>query len=217
MTESDISVLVVDDHPMFREGLRFTLSQAPGIRVAGEAGDGGEAIALAERLRPAVVVMDIGMPNVDGLTATAAVTAPEGGPRVLVLTMHEDDVRVQAALRAGASGYLLKGAGPEELVSAIRAVHSGNSVLGRAVAARLAGRVTGPSAEAGAFPQLSAREREVLEHLAEGRSNAEIARVLVISPVTVRNHVSNILTKLGAANRRELMVRVRGTPPSGPR
>lgn len=203
-----IRVVLVDDHPMFREGLRFTLEQADGIQVVAEASDGQEALTTAEEHRPDVVVMDLAMPRVDGLAATAHLAA--SGLHVLVLTFSEEDASVLAAMRAGALGYLRKGADPDQVVSAVRATAAGHAVFGPGIA----GRMLEVFADRGdpsrdRFPELSPREHEILQHLADGASNKEIAAELVISPVTVRNHVSNILMKLHLTNRREAMVRYR--------
>ncbi len=203
-----IRVLLVDDHPLFREGLRFTLEQADGIEVVAEASDGHEALSIAEEHRPDVVVMDLAMPRLDGLAATAHLAA--SGLHVLVLTFSEEDASVLAAMRAGALGYLRKGADPDQVVSAVRATAAGHAVFGPGIA----GRMLEVFADRGdprrdRFPELSPREHEILQHLADGASNKEIAAALVISPVTVRNHVSNILMKLHLTNRREAMVQYR--------
>ena len=203
-----IRVVLADDHPLFREGLRFTLEQADGILVVAEASDGQEALSAAAEHRPDVVVMDLAMPRVDGLAATARLA--ESGLHVLVLTFSEEDASVLAAMRAGALGYLRKGADPDQVVSAVRATAAGHAVFGPGIAGRMLevfadrGR-----AATSRFPELSRREHEILQHLAGGASTKEIAATLVISPVTVRNHVSNILMKLHLTNRREAMVRYR--------
>lgn len=208
-----ITVVLADDHPMFREGLRFTLEQSEGITVVAEAGDGREVLAAVAEHHPDVVVMDLAMPRMDGLEATARLA--ESGCRVLVLTFSEEDASVLAAMRAGALGYLLKGAEPAQVVSAVRATAAGHAVFGPGVAGRLlevfADRHRQPVDR---FPQLSPREHEILERLADGASNREIAASLVISPVTVRNHVSSILAKLHLANRREAMLRFREPDPT---
>lgn len=206
-----IRCLVADDHPMFREGLRFVLEQADDVMVVAEAADGRAAVEAVAEHAPDVVLMDLNMPGVDGLAATREVAA---SARVLVLTMHDDDANVVAALRAGASGYLLKGAGPEEVISAVRAVAGGQAVFGAALAGRVLrtfteGRPPEPVDLSARFPQLSTREHEVLSHLAEGLSNQQIADLLVISPITVRNHVTSILTKLQLRDRRQAMLRAR--------
>jgi DNA-binding NarL/FixJ family response regulator len=206
-----LTVLLADDHPMFREGVRFTLGREPDLRVVGEAATGTEALRLAEELDPDVVVMDLAMPGLGGLEATRRLAERGARARVLVLTMSEDDDSVFAALRAGAGGYLVKGADPDQVVSAVRAVALGHAVFGPHLAARMLGFFAEPRPPAGGgLPEgLSAREREVLALLADGLSNAEIGRALFISPITVRNHVSNIFAKLQVTNRRQAMLRVR--------
>lgn len=203
-------VLLADDHPVFREGLRFVLEQAADLTVVGEAADGAEALALAREHDPDVVVMDLAMPGMDGLTATE--TLARQGMNVLVLTFSEEDASVLAAMRAGALGYLRKGARAEQVVSAVRATAAGHAVFGPGLAGRMLDLLTARPAGATdreRFPELSAREREILVHLAEGLTNQQIAARLVLSPITVRNHVSNILTKLRLTNRREAMLRYR--------
>ena len=211
-----LRLLVVDDHPVFRDGLRFTLAQAVEVGTVDEATDGDEAVRMAEETSYDVVVMDVRMPRLDGIAATRAVVAT--GAKVLVLTMFEDDATVLSAVRAGASGYLVKGADAEQVVSAVCAVADGHAVFGPSLAGRVlqAFGVTAPqpAVSPGAdglvdLPELSAREREVLELLAEGLTNNEIGARLFISPITVRNHVSRILTKLQVRDRREAMLRVR--------
>ncbi len=213
------TVLLVDDHPMFREGLRFTLDRASGIDVVGEAADGRAALDLVDQLDPDVVVMDLAMPGLDGLGATAELVTRGSRSRILVLTMSGEDAAVLAAVRAGARGYLVKGVGPDEVVAAVRAVAAGHAVFGPDLAARVLGLLGAPgtgaadadSDDAGLL-QLSGREREVLEHVARGWSNQRIAQHLFISPITVRNHVSHILTKLQLTDRREVMVRYSRAP-----
>jgi len=203
-------VLVADDHPIFRDGLAMLLTSVDGIDVVGTAADGAEAVASALRLRPDVVVMDVQMPLLNGVEATRklATEAPEIG--ILVLTMSEDDGTVFAAIRAGARGYLVKGAEQEEIVRAIATVASGGAVFGATLALRIAEFfAAGPTPPTDAFPQLTAREREVLELLAAGRSNQQIAATLYLSPKTVRNNVSNIFAKLQVADRAEAIVRAR--------
>ena len=200
-----IRVVIADDHPMFREGLRFALERA-GLEVLGEAGDGHEALALVATTDPDVVVMDLAMPVLDGLAATERLVASGSRARVLVLTMSEEDASVFAALRAGAAGYLVKGVAADQVVSAVTALAAGHAVFGPSLAARMLDFLDRRPPE-DRFPGLSSREREVLSHLAQGLSNQQIADRLVISPVTVRNHVTNILAKLQVANRREAMLR----------
>jgi DNA-binding NarL/FixJ family response regulator len=202
------SVLLADDHPMFREGLRFTLAREPDLTVVGETGTGAGALTLVAELDPDVVVMDLAMPELGGLAATRRLTEQGARARVVVLTMSEDDDSVFAALRAGATGYLVKGADPDQVVSAVRAVGRGHAVFGPHLAGRMlqffdAPRGMPSDPDAG----LSVREREVLGLLAGGLSNAEIARALFISPITVRNHVSSIFATLQVTNRREAMLR----------
>ena len=207
-----LRVLVVDDHPLFREGLRFTLERAEAVDHVDEAADGEAAVRMAGETTYDVVVMDVRMPGLDGIEATRAVAAT--GARVLVLTMYEDDATVLSAVRVGASGYLVKGADAEQVVSAVRAVGDGHAVFGPSLAAQVRQAFAAPpepSPEPGPvveLPQLSAREAEVLNLLAEGLTNAEIAEQLFISPITVRNHVSHILTKLQVRDRREAMLAV---------
>ena len=208
---SPLRVLIADDHPVFRDGLRVLLGSVPDTEVAGQAATGDEAIALAETLQPDVILMDIKMPGVNGIEATRRIlyTSPHIG--VLVLTMFEDDDSVFAAMRAGARGYLLKGADQEDILRAIRAVAGGEAIFGPGIAQRLiryfaAPRSFGPPQ---AFPDLTEREREILRLIAQGDNNAEIAARLVLSPKTVRNHVSNIFNKLQVADRAQAMLRAR--------
>ena len=201
------TVVLVDDHPMFREGLRFTLERA-GIDVIGEAGDGREALALVATTNPDVVVMDLAMPVLDGLAATERLVASGARAKVLVLTLSEEDASVLTALRAGASGYLVKGVAADQVVSAVTALAAGHAVFGPTLAGRMLDFLDRRPVE-DRFPELSTREHEVLSHLAEGLSNQQIADRLVISPITVRNHVTNILAKLQVTNRREAMLRYR--------
>jgi DNA-binding NarL/FixJ family response regulator len=206
-----IRVLVADDHDAFRSGLRALLATAPGISVVGEARDGLDAVALAAREQPDVVLMDVNMPGLDGLEATRRIV--DGSPHVavLVLTMHDDDDTVFDAVRAGARGYILKGARRTELLRAVRAVASGEAIFGPTVARRLVDYFARrPAAQAPTpFPELTDREREILELVAGGRSNAEITALLVVSPKTVRNHVSNIFAKLQVRDRADAIVRAR--------
>ena len=209
-----LRVVLADDHPMFREGLRFTLGHEADLDVVGEAATGAEAMRLTAELDPDVVVMDLAMPELGGLEATRRLTGSGARARVLVLTMSEDDESVFAALRAGAGGYLVKGADPDQVISAVRAVGRGHAVFGPHLAGRmLTFFAEPPPREPDAVPGLSAREREVLTLLAEGMTNQEIGRALFISPITVRNHVSSIFAKLQVTNRQQAMLRV--TRPSG--
>jgi len=200
-----IRVLIADDHPLFREGLRALLESVGDTEVVGEATTGEEAVELACAERPDVVVMDLSMPGLGGIEATRRIVETADGVHVLVMTMHEEDDAVFAALRVGAHGYQLKGALQAETLRAIRAVANGEAILGPAIADRLGSYLTGSLASdpADAFPQLTEREQEVLALLAERRTNAEIAAKMFLSQKTVRNYVSGILAKLEVADRAE--------------
>jgi DNA-binding NarL/FixJ family response regulator len=205
-----VRVLVADDHPIFRDGLAMLLTSVDGIEVVGAAADGVAAVAEATRLLPDVVVMDVQMPKLNGVEATRRLAAEAPSVGILVLTMSEDDGTVFAAVRAGARGYLVKGAEQEEIVRAITTVASGGAVFGAALAQRIAEFFTaGPTPPTDAFPQLTAREREILDLLAAGRCNQQIASTLFLSPKTVRNNVSNVFAKLQVADRAEAIVRAR--------
>jgi DNA-binding NarL/FixJ family response regulator len=205
-----VRVLVADDHPVFRDGLAVLLGSVPGIDVVGTAATGLEAVALAVELRPDVVVMDVQMPQLNGVEATRRLSGEAPDVGVVVLTMSEDDGTVFSAVRAGARGYLVKGAEQEEIVRAITTVAAGGAVFGASLARRIAEFfAAGPPAPSAAFPELTAREREILELLAAGRSNAQIAATLYLSPKTVRNNVSNVFAKLHVADRAEAIVRAR--------
>jgi DNA-binding NarL/FixJ family response regulator len=203
-------VLLADDQEMVRAGLRLILAAEPDIDVVAEASDGNAAVAAARRLRPDVTLMDIRMPHLDGIEATRQLTTESPSVGVVVLTMSEDDGTVFSAVRAGARGYLLKGADQEEVVRAITTVAAGGAVFGASLARRIAEFfASAPAGPAAAFPQLNAREREVLDLVAAGRSNAQIAATLYLSPKTARNNLSNVLTKLQVADRAEAIVRAR--------
>jgi DNA-binding NarL/FixJ family response regulator len=206
-----IRVLVADDHPMFRDGLRALLASVPDAELVGEASTGEEAVSLAAELRPDVVVMDVQMPKGDGIEATRRIVSDSPSVRVLIVTMFEDDATVFRAMRAGARGYVLKGANYAEMLRAIKAVGDGEAVFGPQIASRLADYFAAirPAAAPDVFPELSDREREVLGLLAEGLKNPEIAKRLYLSSKTVRNHVSNILTKLQVADRAQAIIRAR--------
>jgi DNA-binding NarL/FixJ family response regulator len=207
-----VRVLLVDDHPAFRSGMRFLLGRLEGIEIVGEAGNGNEAIAAAAAAQPDVVVMDLLMPGMSGIDATARIVADSPHVAVLVVSMSEEDESVFAAMRAGARGYLVKGAEADEIERAVRGVAHGEAVFGPAVARRVLEFFAAPApppVPAVPFPELSDREREVLGLVADGRTNPEIARMLFLSPKTVRNHVSNIFTKLQVADRAHAIARAR--------
>jgi NarL family two-component system response regulator LiaR len=198
-----IRVLVVDDHAVVREGLRTFLELQDGIEVAGEAADGEEAIEAAERLRPDVVLMDLVMPALDGLAAMRVLRERVPGARVIVLTSFAEDDKLLPALRAGAAGYLLKNAEPQELARAVRAAHAGEALLDPHVAARLVDVLAG---EKEPLDQLTPREREVLQLIGRGFSNKRIARELRLSEKTVKTHVGHVLAKLGVDDRTQAAV-----------
>ncbi|AUG77116.1 LuxR family transcriptional regulator [Kitasatospora sp. MMS16-BH015] len=191
-----IRVLIVDDHPIVRDGLRGMFSAAPGFEVVGEAGDGAEGLVLAESLRPDVVLMDLRMPRMDGVSTIKAITERGLPCRVLVLTTYDTDSDVLPAVRAGATGYLLKDAGREELFHAVRSAAAGASVIAPTVAAKLLGQVRAPAEES-----LSPRELEVLVLVAGGHTNREAAAELFISEATVKTHLLHIYGKLGVKDR----------------
>jgi DNA-binding NarL/FixJ family response regulator len=204
-----IRVLVADDHPLFRDGLTALLTDAGDTELAGAATTGAEAVELARETQPDVVVMDLRMPGLDGIEATRRIVADSPHIAVLVLTMFDDDDSVFSALRAGARGYLLKGADREQIRRAIRSAADGEVIFGAQLAAHMLAYFTAVPAPPPVFPQLTGREREVLELVAQGRANAAIAARLGLSQKTVRNHVSNILTKLQVADRAQAIVRAR--------
>lgn len=213
MSDAPLRLLIVDDHPAFRAGLRLLLESLSTIEidVVAEVETGEEGLAAAIEHSPDVIVMDLQMPGLGGIETTRRVVAAAPHVRVLVLTMFEDDNSVFAALRAGAHGYVLKGAGQEQLARAIQAVAEGESIFSPAIATRVLESFARPSAGRRplAFPELTDRERQVLDLIARGLSNPDITRQLVLSPKTVRNHVSNILAKLQARDRSAAIVRAR--------
>jgi DNA-binding NarL/FixJ family response regulator len=206
-----IRVLIVDDHPFYREGVRTMLTVESGIEIAGELASGDEVVAQAANLQPDVILMDLKMPGINGIEATRRIlhTSPHIG--VLVLTMFEADETVFAAMRAGARGYLLKDVGQEELVRAVKAVNRGEAIFSPAIAERLILYFAAlkPAAADLAFPELTDREREILHLIAQGHSNSEIAERLLLRTKTVQNHVSNIFSKLQVADRAQAIVRAR--------
>ncbi len=203
-------VLVADDHLLFRDGLRSLVLTMPDARLVGEAGDGLKAVELARSCRPDVIVMDIRMPQLDGIEATRQILAESADVRVLIVSMLDDDPSVFAAMRAGARGYVLKGAAHREVIEAIRCVYRGEAIFGSGIAARMASYFAQlvPSVQ-NVFPQLTRTEQDVLRLLADGLQNPQIAERLFLAPKTVRNNVSSILSKLNVADRTEAAIRAR--------
>jgi NarL family two-component system response regulator LiaR len=201
MAEPTIRILIVDDHAIVRKGIHALLKTETGMQVVGEAGDGQEAVSLAQTLKPDLILMDLVMPRMDGIEATRRITEGEGAPRILVLTSFAADDKVFPAIKAGALGYLLKDSGPEELVRAIRQVHRGEPSLEPSIARKVLQELSHPTRTELTPEPLSERELDVLRLIAQGCSNRTIAEKLVISEVTVRTHVSNILGKLHLASR----------------
>ena len=204
-----IRVLIVDDHPVYRDGLRGLVERAPDLELVGEAENGVAAVTLAAERHPAIVLMDLRMPEMSGIEATRRIVGADPAVGVLVLTMSEDDDSLFAAMRAGARGYIPKDADAEELLGAIRAAALGEAIFGASIATRLMSFFAGGARSAAAFPELTERELEILEQIAAGRSNAEIGQRLAIAPKTVRNHVANVLNKLEVADRSQAIVRAR--------
>ncbi len=206
---SPIRVLIADDHPLFRDGMHGLLDSVEETEVVGEAANGEEAVALASELRPDVILMDVNMPGMNGIAATREVLARDPHVGVLVVTMLEDDDSVFAAMRAGALGYVLKGASQDEVLRAIKAVANGEAIFGPGIARRVMGLFSSPKPAPQAFPDLTEREEEILALIAGGHSNAEIAGELFLSLKTVQNHVSNIMRKLQVADRTQAAIRAR--------
>jgi DNA-binding NarL/FixJ family response regulator len=207
-----IRILIADDHPFFRDGLQMLFDATPDTELAGEATNGDEAVKLAVELSPDVILMDLRMPGTGGVEATREILAENPETAVLVVTMVEEDDSVFAAMRAGARGYLLKGADKDETLAAIRAVARGEAVFGPGIAERLTGYFEAPTARTPTrpvFPELTEREREILDLVARGKNNEEIAKTLFLSLKTVRNYVSNIFTKLGVVDRTSAALRAR--------
>lgn len=200
-----LRILIADDHPLFRDGLSLLLSTTPDLEVVGEATGGEQAVSLAATLRPDVIVMDLKMPGGGGIEATRRILAAAPQTRILVVTMFEDDATVFTAMRAGARGYVLKDAEKDDLLRAIRSVGRGEAIFSPSIAGRLIDffNTARPAAPREAFPGLTSRERELLQLMAQGASNAEIARLLSLSAKTVANYISTILAKLQAADRAE--------------
>ena len=207
---SPIRVVLADDHPVVRAGLAALLTSLPGIEVVGVASTGREAIREVLTHHPDVAVLDLQMPDLDGFAATRELSRSAPRVAVLVLTMFEDDESVFTAMRAGARGYLVKGASQDEVARAISTVHAGGLVFGASLALRIADLLSGTTTpDRSAFPQLTERELEVLDLIAAGKNNAQIASALYLAPKTVRNNVSNILAKLQATDRAEAIIRAR--------
>jgi DNA-binding NarL/FixJ family response regulator len=210
-----IKLFIADDHALFREGIQALLLAAPDIVCVGEAATGQEAVRQVLSLQPDVVLMDINMPDLNGVEATRRILQANLAMGIIMVTMLEDDASVFAAMRAGARGYVLKGSHHSEMLQAIRAVAQGQALFGPAVASRImrffqsSSQLVTQSPATAAFPSLTEREREVLALIAQGKNNGEIAQILVISPKTVRNHITNIFDKLQVAGRAEAIIRAR--------
>lgn len=207
--EEPIRILIADDNTEFREGLHGLLAAQPDLTIVGAAATGAAALTLAARTLPDVVLMDLQMPDLNGIEATRRLAATSPHVGVLVVTMFEDDDSVFAAMRAGARGYLLKGARKVEVLRAIRAVASGEAIFSPAIARRLIGFFAAPRSASAPFPELTEREREILALIAQGRDNQAIAGQFSLSIKTVRNHVSNIFAKLQVTDRAQAAVRAR--------
>jgi DNA-binding NarL/FixJ family response regulator len=208
-SQPTIRIVIADDHPVVRNGLRALIDTLPMCEVVAEAIDGEQAVREAQLCRPDVVIMDVQMPGLDGIEATRRIAAAVPGVAVLMLTMFDDDDTVFAAMRAGARGFLLKGADQQDIERALRAVTSGEAIFGPGVASRVLGFFSRPFASGQPFPELTSREREVLDLLAGGARNSVIAAQLGLSQKTVGNHISAVFAKLAVADRSEAIVRAR--------
>ncbi len=206
-----LTVLIVDDHPLFRKGMRALLDALPDFQYVGEAASGRGAVEMASALQPDVVLMDLQMPGGSGLMATREIARLSPGVRILIVTLFEDDESIFTALRAGARGYILKDADEEEMIRAIKAAGEGEAIFSPAIATRLMGYFATSRAQIPQelFPELTEREREILVLIGRGQTNAAIADALTISVKTVRNHVSNIFSKLQVADRTQAAIRAR--------
>ncbi|SEF22015.1 DNA-binding response regulator, NarL/FixJ family, contains REC and HTH domains [Amycolatopsis pretoriensis] len=204
-----LRVLVVDDHPVFRAALRALLEGTDGVEVAGEAADGLHAVALAHQLEPDVVLMDLNLPDLDGVEATRRIVAAAPHTGVLMLTMFENEAAVFAAMRAGARGYLLKGARNEQIIRAVRVIGDGEAIFSPAIATRVLSLLGTATRRDESFPRLTAREKEIMLLIARGMGNASIAEELVLSQKTVRNHVSHIFRKLRVTDRAQAIAKAR--------
>jgi DNA-binding NarL/FixJ family response regulator len=206
-----LRILIADDHPVFRHGIRTLLEMMPDMEVVGEATTGAEAVGQAETLLPDVILMDLNMPDLSGIEATRQIVRASPDTRILIVTMFNDDASVFTAMRAGARGYILKDAEKAEMVRAIQAVGNGGAIFSPAIASQLIAffATPFPLAQKDIFPELTDREREILHLLATGATNGEIAQHLALSPKTVSNYVSNIFNKLQVADRAEAIIRAR--------
>jgi DNA-binding NarL/FixJ family response regulator len=206
-----MQILIVEDHPMFRDGLRRMLETVEEFEVVGEAVTGEDAVELVKQIKPNIILMDLNLPKMSGIEATKQIVGIQPDTGILVLTMFDDDSSVFAAMRAGARGYLLKEANRNEIVRAIQAVGEGEAIFSPAIARRMMYyfEAKTKAVQVDVFPQLTEREREVLDHIARGENNTEIATELGLNPKTVRNHVSNILSKLHASDRAQAIIMAR--------
>jgi len=215
MNMETIRLFVADDHALFREGLRALFSATPGIEIVGEAANGDETVALVGELQPDIILMDINMPGIDGIQATRQIQRANPPIGVIIVTMLEEDASLFAAMRAGARGYVLKGAHHQELLQTVRAVASGQVLFGPSTASRIMGFFHDieadlkPSLSEETFPELTPRELEVLELIAQGANNSQIAEQLVITDKTVRNHITSIFSKLQVADRAQAIIKAR--------
>ena len=204
-----IAVLIADDHPMFRDGLRMLFESTEEFTLVGQASSGEDAVAQAEKLQPDVILMDIKMPGIKGIEATRRIVATSPHVKILILTMFEDDDSVFAAMCAGARGYLLKGADGKEITRAINAVNNGEAIFGPGIAQKLVHYFSRTRKPLDIFPDLTQREFEILTRLARGYGNLQIADELFLSAKTIRNHVSNIFSKLQVSDRTQAIIRAR--------
>jgi DNA-binding NarL/FixJ family response regulator len=206
VTGASVRVVIADDHPVVRDGLSALLDSVPSLTVAGTASSGREAVRAAVTLHPDVLIMDIQMPDLGGIAATAEIARAAPAVAVLMLTMFDDDDSVFAAMRAGARGYVLKGAQQDEIVRAIHSVAAGEAIFGPGIARRVLGLAAAPAAPSVPFPDLTARERQVLDLIAAGARNPEIAQRMSIAPKTVANHIAAIFAKLQVPDRNQAII-----------
>lgn len=210
---TNIKLMIADDHKLFREGIKALLAVTDDIEIIGEVEDGDAALKKSQELKPDVILMDINMPGLNGIRVTEQILEKQPQMRIIMLTMLEDDASIFHAMRAGARGYLLKGADPDEVLSVIRAVAEGQALFGPAIAVRLMNYFkelsAKPTSSDAPFPELTERELEILRLISQGLNNQEITQKLVLSPKTVRNHITNIFSKLQVADRAQAIVRAR--------